>query len=436
MNGIIDEFLAYFGSIGFNKFIRVFWFFFFFEFIRYFVIEFLAVLFWTISRYAHRKEYEEARDLLMKEAPFVSVIVPGKNEGKHIHKLATSLKNQTYTNYEVIIVDDGSDDDTAEICRSLKKSGLIDHFYRNEVRGGKASGANLALRYAKGKYIVHLDADCSYEPDALEKVIIPFYLNDNLGAVGGNVMVRNHEESLCATMQMMEYIDTISVGRMASSFLGIYRVVSGAFGAFRRDVIDRVGGWDIGPGLDGDITVKIRKMGYDITFEPEAVCYTNAPRTWKALIKQRLRWDKSLIRFRLRKHKDVLYPNQSFRFSNFISFVENITYNLLLNVKWYVYIIDMLINFPSRILFIVPMNLFLYTCSNFFKIMIFSLFRKRKHVPVYKLIPYIPLMVVYMGYFLRIVRSIAYYKEIFFRASYDDPWNPPKSSRHAKAMKI
>ena len=146
-------------------------------------------------------------------------------------------------------------------------------------------------------------------------------------------MVRNYRENLCTTLQAIEYSDTISVGRITSSALGIYRVVSGAFGAFTREALDRVGGWDIGPGLDGDITVKLRKLGYRIVFEPEAICQTSVPNSFKKLIKQRLRWDKSIIRFRVRKHRDVFYPNELFSFSNFISSAENITYNLLLNIK-------------------------------------------------------------------------------------------------------
>ena len=117
-------------------------------------------------------------------------------------------------------------------------------------------------------------------------------------------MVRNYKESLVTTLQAIEYYDTISIGRIISSHLGIYRVISGAFGAFKKEVMDEIKGWDIGPGLDGDITVKVRKAGYKIKFASEAVCLTNVPNTFRKLIKQRMRWDKSLVRFRMRKHKD------------------------------------------------------------------------------------------------------------------------------------
>jgi cellulose synthase/poly-beta-1,6-N-acetylglucosamine synthase-like glycosyltransferase len=432
----IEEFLNYLSTIGPDKLIRVFWFFFIFEFFRFFILELAALLIWRLKMWLIEDKLSEARKTIWKKKPLISVIVPGRNEGKNIYKLAMSLREQTYNNYELIVVDDGSDDDTEIICRSLNQLGHIDYFLRNDVRGGKASAANLGLRMAKGDIIVHLDADCSYDRDAIENIIMPFFLDERIGAVGGNVQVRNYRESLCATLQAIEYTDTISVGRIASSELGIYRVISGAFGAFRKQALDRVGGWDIGPGLDGDITVKIRKLGYKIHFEHTAVCQTSVPVTFKKLIKQRLRWDKSLIRFRLRKHNDVFLPNQSFKWGNFISFVENVTYNLVLNIKWYVYIIDMAISFTSQIAFIIPMNIILYTTNNYLKYIVFSIFRDRKNEPTGYFLIYMPCMVIYFGYYLRIVRTVAYIQELFFKSSYKDSWNPAKTSRHAKALKI
>lgn len=436
MFDFIDEFFSYLNAVEPNQLIRMFWFFFIFEFFRFFLVELTTLLYWKFSSLFKKERWKDARLRLWEERPFVSIIVPGKNEGKHIYKLASSLKEQTYTNFELIIIDDGSDDDTPRICKALRENGFIDQFYRNDVRGGKASAANLGFRYSKGQFIIHLDADCSYDRDAIENILVPFYYDEEIGAIGGNVQVRNYKDSLCATLQAIEYTDTISIGRITTSQLGIYRVISGAFGAFRKEALQRVGAWDIGPGLDGDITVKIRKMGYKIYFEPSAVCQTSVPDTFKKLVKQRLRWDKSLIRFRLRKHRDVFYPNDSFRFSNFFSFLENITYNLILNIKWYFYLIDMVFNFASQLTFIVPMNFMLYTINNFTKFLLFSPFRDRKNAPVYYFLPYMPLMVLYFGYYLRIVRTVAYIQEIFFKASYNDAWNPAKSSRHAKALKL
>ncbi|MCC6182653.1 MAG: glycosyltransferase [Bacteroidia bacterium] len=432
----LDNFFNYITEVGPSKLVRIFWFFVFFEFARFFIFELAVLLVWKIREKKRNELYANARRRLFIERPFVSIIVPGKNEGKHIFKLASSLKEQTYQNFEFIVIDDGSDDNTEQICKSLQKNGLIDLFLRNEVRGGKASAANLGYRFSKGSIIIHIDADCSYDNDAIEKIIIPFYLEENVGAVGGNILVRNYKESLCATLQAIEYSDTISVGRITSSSLGIYRLVSGAFGAFKKEALDRVGGWDIGPGLDGDITVKLRKLGYLIKFEPDAVCQTSVPNTFKKLVKQRLRWDKSIIRFRVRKHKDVFYPNATFRFSNFVSSFENITYNLVLNIKWWIYLVDMVVNYTSLLGFIFPFNILLYTTNNFLKFLIFSLFRNRKNAPVYYFLPYLPCMVFYFGFYLRFVRSIAYVQEFFFKKSYEDSWNPSKSSQQAKELGI
>jgi len=434
MNEALDNFLSYITAAGPSKLVRIFWFFVFFEFLRFFLFELTTLIIWRIGKKTRKLRYEVARQKLFIDRPLVSIIVPGKNEGKHIYKLAMSMKEQSYTNFEFIVIDDGSDDDTERICKSLQKNGFIDMFLRNDVRGGKASAANLGYRYSKGKIIIHLDADCSYDNDAMERIIIPFYLDDTIGAVGGNVLVRNYKSSLVATLQAIEYADTISTGRITSSYLGIYRVVSGAFGAFKKEALDRVGGWDIGPGLDGDITVKLRKLDYKIAFESEAICQTSVPDTFRKLVKQRLRWDKSIVRFRVRKHRDVFYPNQTFKFSNFISSLENITYNLLLNFKWWVYIIDMAVNYTGLLAFILPFNILLYSITNFLKFFIFSLFRTRKNESVVYFLPYLPLMVIYFGFYLRVVRTIAYIDEIFFKRSYQDPWNPQKSSQHAKEL--
>jgi cellulose synthase/poly-beta-1,6-N-acetylglucosamine synthase-like glycosyltransferase len=433
MNGL-DDFFDYVNSLGFERFIRIFWFFVFFELFRYLIVDLVVLTVSKILNFLNRFKRQEAVYRLKLEQPLVSIIIPGKNEGKHIFKLVTSLREQSYKNVEIIVVDDGSDDDTPVIGRDMEKNGFIDKFIRNEFRGGKASAANLALRFSTGKFIIHLDADCSYDFNAIEHILIPFYLDSKVGGVGGNVMVRNYKKSLATTLQAIEYYDTISIGRVVASQLGIYRIISGAFGAFRADAMSQIQGWDIGPGLDGDITVKIRKIGYKVKFANDAVCLTNAPDTFRKLAKQRLRWDKSLIRFRVRKHRDVFYPSQHFRFLSFFSFLENITYNIVLNVKWYFYFFDMVINFPHELNFILTMNFFLYTCTNYFKFLIFSLYRTEKNVGISYFLPYIPLMVIYFGYYLRVIRTKAYLQEIFLKKSYDDPWNPPKTSKHAKKM--
>lgn len=426
-----EDFFYYIQHEGFERIINLFWYFFYLEAPRFMVLDLIvmAVIVWPSKK--RKLKYEAARNAFIAENPLISVIVPGKNEGEHIFALVTGFKEQTYSNIEFIIVDDGSTDDTYTICRNLKENGLIDVYLRNEERGGKASAANLALRYATGKYVVHVDADTSFDRDAIESIIIPFYLDSRVGAVGGNIKVRNSRDSILSSLQAVEYLQTISVGRMVTAYLGIYKIVSGAFGAFRRDLLNRLGGWDIGPGLDGDITVKIRKLGFKVAFEHKAVGLTQVPVTLNKLSNQRLRWSKSLIRFRFRKHNDIFKPSQAFNFSNFFALFDNIFYNLILDVLWFYYFIDLVVNNLEFLLFIIPLKLIIYSIASYIQFFVVLVLSERRSQEM-RLLYYIPLMMLYNGYYMRIIRSMAYIKEIFWYSSYNDAWNPAKSSNKAK----
>ncbi|SDH86542.1 Glycosyltransferase, catalytic subunit of cellulose synthase and poly-beta-1,6-N-acetylglucosamine synthase [Chryseobacterium taeanense] len=407
------------------------WYVFIIDIPRFLILE-VVVLFATFrKRFLNHDKWKQANKKLMTELPLVTVLVPGHNEGKHLHKMVMSMRKQTYKNLEIIVVDDGSTDYTGIIGRSFEENGLITKFIRSEIRGGKASAANIGLKYSKGKFIVHIDADSSLEHDAIQKSLLPFYVYKNLGGVGGNLMVRNDEESLTATMQYLEYQQSISISRIVTSTLGLYKIISGAFGIFPRNILMRVGGWDVGPGLDGDLTVKIRKIGYDIHFEQTAICNTHVPVEWAKLAKQRLRWSRSLVRFRLRKHYDIWLPNKNFRWTNFFSFFENVFFGLVLDITWMVYMFRIIIENPEFLLFWLPFKYLIYLLLYFTQFIICLLIVKNKRKYLSKII-YVPLYPLYMGYFMRIVRTIAYIDEFFFYDSYKDPWNPQKTSKKAR----
>lgn len=407
------------------------WYIFILDIPRFFILEGITLLYSRVKRMSTRSSWDKAADALWSENPLVTVLVPGHNEGKHLYKLIQSMKSQTYKNIELIVVDDGSTDNTALIARSFERRGEIDRFLSATERGGKASAANLGLRYSKGTYVVHLDADSSLDSDAIEKILIPFYRYQNVGAVGGNLMVRNEEQSLTATMQFLEYLQSINVSRIVLSQLGIYKLISGAFGAFPKNVLDRVGGWDVGPGLDGDLTVKIRKLNYRIVFEEEAICKTHVPITWRALTKQRLRWSRSLVRFRIRKHKDIWMPDKHFNFSNFFSFFENIFFGLILDAFWVYYMIKIILVDPQFLLIWFPFKYSIYVmlASGQF---LYSIAIAKNKYQVWSKVLYLPLYPIYMGYYMRIVRTIAYIDEFLFFDSYKDPWNPNKTSQKAR----
>lgn len=413
--------------------LALFWYFLIFDFTRYIVFDaiVLSVYFWRRPRV--RREKQAARAVLFHERPLVTIIAVGKDEAPHIPTLIDSISRQTYRNLEVIVVDDGSEDDTPEICRQLQQKGLITKFLRNPIRGGKASAANLALRYATGKFVVHMDADSHLKHDSIEQIIIPFYWKQNVGAVAGDLRVYNVTDGLATQLQTIEYMEAISTGRTVNSLLGINRMVSGAYGAFRKDILDRVKGWDVGPGLDGDLTAKVRKLHYYIHFEPESVCYTSVPQTFTGLARQRLRWDRSLIRFRLRKHKDILIPDANFSWYNFFSSAENIFFNLILDFKWWIYFLQIVFFFTEFLQYVLVINYILYLIANYIEyLFVLGIYQKTRRREELLAVFFMPLKPIYTGFYLRTVRTYAYLMEFFFRISYADSWNPWKSSKIAE----
>jgi len=434
---IIENVIEFVAGLSTGQILAYFWPFFLLDMTRYLFLDFIVIILYVPKKIIEKSKYLRARRQLYRERPLVSVIVPGKNEGKHIPRLAESLNHQTYKNIELVVVDDGSDDDTATICRELEKQGKIQCFIRNEVRGGKASAANTAFHYSKGKYIVHIDADSHLALDAVETILLPFYMDSTIGAVGGDVRVANAERSLATQLQAIEYMKSISTGRTVSSELGILRIIAGAHGGFRRDVLERLYGWDVGPGLDGDITLKIRKLGFRVVHEPMAVCYTNVPESFRRLAKQRFRWDRSMVRFRVRKHRDILLPSARFNFANFMASAENIFFNLVLDVKWWIYFVQIVIFNPSVLEYIFIINYLLYFMANVLEfvmacVLLHASLRKKD----YALAFFLPLIPLYTGIFLRIVRTYAYIMEFFHGASYLDKWNPWKVSQVVKKEKL
>ena len=202
----IDTFTDFLYNLDTLKVIAYFWPFFLVDITRYLFID-VIILYYIVKRHQNRYAYRVARQCLFCERPLVSILVPGKNEGKHIPRLAYTLRHQTYKNIESIIVNDGSDDDTPFIGRRLQQEGKITLFIRNDIRGGKASAANTALRYAKGKFIIHIDADSHLEHKSIETILLPFFMDSTIVAVGGDVRVANTGTSMATRFQTIEYLN-------------------------------------------------------------------------------------------------------------------------------------------------------------------------------------------------------------------------------------
>ena len=192
-----------------------------------------------------------------------------------------------------------------------------------------------------------------------------------------------------------------------------------------------MGYWDIGPGLDGDITQKIRKAGYKVKFAEDAICMTNVPTKWYKLYRQRIRWSRSLVRFRLRKHLDILLPSKNWSILNWLSNMESVVFDCVFNFLWLGYMIQLAITFNTHIVDVLLLGYFIRVCLSQLAFILVLLVTERKKTAWF-LYRFMPLMSPYTGYFLRFARLSAHLQELFFRTSYKDEWNPKKTSRYAQ----
>jgi len=321
---LLQSLIEFIEQMTWERFFRTFWYYLLLDFPRYVFFDFVVVL--LIFKQRLRSAISRRQALfdheLQKRPPLVSVIVPALNEAETISFTIQSLLEQSYKNLEIIVVDDGSDDDTARVVRQYDPEQV--KYYRLTVRSGKAAALNYGLRRSRGEYIVFIDSDSTLERDAVYEILRPF-ANPKVGAVAGNLNPRNTDDNLLSTLQTVEYLFTITVGRLVRAKANILSIISGAFGAFRRSAIDLdfIGGQEPGPGNDSDISIRVRKVGYSIEFVPDAICRTDVPSRLFAFFKQRWRWDRNLIKNRLRKHRDVfnIFAHH-FNLYNFFSFFD------------------------------------------------------------------------------------------------------------------
>ena len=265
---------------------------------RLFFVGSLAFAQWLRSR---RRERTHAGS---EFSPFVSIIVPAYNEELVVGNTIASLLQSDYPNYEIIVVDDGSQDNTSKV--------VTDRFGGNErvqliavSNAGKAAALNTGLRYARGEVIVALDADTVFTPQTVGALAHRFY-DKNFGAVAGNAKVGNRV-NLVTRWQALEYITSQNMDRRAFASLNCITVVPGAVGAWRKDLLVEAGGFPADTlAEDQDLTLGIRRLGYKIGYEEAAIAWTEAPHDLRSLAKQRFRWSYGTLQC-MWKHGDALF---------------------------------------------------------------------------------------------------------------------------------
>ena len=246
---------------------------------------------------ARRVQYDESY------RPSVSVVIAAFNEEKVIARTIRAVLTNRYEPLNIIVVDDGSTDDTSgEVTRAFgehPKVALI-----RQENAGKASALNRGIGAANGEIIIALDADTIFARGTIANLVRHFH-DPVVGAVAGNVKVGNRMNPL-TYWQSIEYVTSQNLDRRAYAIMNAVTVVPGAVGAWRRDAVLQAGGYSTDTmAEDMDLTWRIRRAGYRIDNESDAVGYTEVPDSFRALFRQRFRWAFGTLQC-LWKHRSAL----------------------------------------------------------------------------------------------------------------------------------
>ncbi len=236
--------------------------------------------------------------------PLVSVLIPCFNEEKVIASSTARILQSDWTNLEVLVLDDGSSDNTAlEVERAFGSDPRVRLMCF--ANSGKAHTLNKGLAAAKGEIIVALDADTLF-PAATVGRLVRWFQDPQIGAVAGNALVGNRL-NMVTRWQALEYVTAQNLERRALDALGAVTVVPGAVGAWRRSALDALGGYPTDTlAEDQDLTIAVQRAGWKVDFDSDARAYTEAPDTVQGLLKQRFRWSFGTLQC-LWKHREALF---------------------------------------------------------------------------------------------------------------------------------
>ncbi len=310
----------------------------------------------SLRKYLRKNSYVDYNTIVSSPlAPSISVIAPAFNEAQTIEDNIRTLLSLYYNNFEVVVVNDGSSDNSMELMKETYDLEKVNYFFdyrlpcerirgvyksRNrsfkkltvidKVNGGKADSLNAGLNVCKNDLVVSIDADSIMEPDALLKMVKPFMeakekkvigtggvirIANSCDISGGHINKVNLPKKFIARAQVMEYTRAFLMGRMAWSELDGLLLISGALGMFDREIVIQAGGYHTNTvGEDMELVVRMRRymadkgQGYDVVYIPDPLCWTEVPDTLKVLARQRSRWTRGTMETLFTHRKLFLNP--------------------------------------------------------------------------------------------------------------------------------
>jgi poly-beta-1,6-N-acetyl-D-glucosamine synthase len=255
----------------------------------------LMSLIWMIGGIAFYLRFERRPHRIVNQPPprddypLIAVLVPCYNEEANVEETVEALMELEYPNFEVVAINDGSRDRTGELLNALAARFprlRVVHQLENQ---GKAVGLNTAALLTRAEILVGIDGDARLDPYSLHWLVRHFD-EHAVGAVTGNPRVRNRS-TLLGRIQVGEFSSIVGLIKRAQRSVGLIFTVSGVITAFRRSALHEVGYWSPEKLTeDVDISWKLQLAGWEVRFEPRALCWILMPETLGGLWKQRLRW--------------------------------------------------------------------------------------------------------------------------------------------------
>ena len=243
--------------------------------------------------------------------PMISLVVPAYNEGVVIQAAIRSLLLLDYPNYEILVIDDGSTDDTYEKAMAVaQEQDKIPVRVITKRNAGKAEALNTGMSVARGEFVLNMDGDSKLSSNTL-RACVRHFDDPSIGAVAGNVKVINRE-NIWSKIQALEYVEGLAMARKAQSFMRAVNIIPGPLGMFRKSVLKQVGGYDHDTfAEDCDLTLKMLMRGWHIAYEPTAIAWVETPTGLLNLLKQRYRWTRGILQA-TNKHSHALWqPRKS-----------------------------------------------------------------------------------------------------------------------------
>jgi len=345
----------------------------------------------------------------VKGVPRVSIIVPAHNEGAVIGGTIESLVALPYPDKEVVVVDDNSSDDTYLKAKSYAVRGDIILVRKTDPHSNKAMALRYGAKFVSGDIILCIDADTIIQNESLIRIVEPFD-DPKIVAVAGNVRVYN-TQSLLEKIQAYEYFLAMEMGRTFQSLIQSLIIIPGAFGAFRRRIMDSIGGFDADTITeDFDFALKLRKTGFKIAFAEDAIAWTFVPNRLSDWSRQRIRWAYGQLQS-IMKHKDLMI-NIKFRLNSILSLIDMLLMDVFLLFIRLFWFLSLPWFFPSIPLWkLAALNFSFYLAMELIQAMVALIVspRGKKELGYLSLIP---IVVLFYRPLYSFIRLFAYLKAI------------------------